>query len=609
MANISLPSAGSQARVIAPITPAKEQPTALQQVINSIPSLANSVIRGMQVQQNAEELAFQKQQQADLNTQALEDKTTITSAIADVNTMMAARESARLAETSLQSLSVDVNRAFADGDISSADKQLQETFISTFDKVKTARNQGLLDDNSFSIKAREAKQKFLAEYPHLGEDIDKIFNVATGRRASSTTGAAAQKQLQFNRNMESKYGIGYTPQDVLVEQAKMSQAEGIKRNKELGVVNFGQIISDSNSALNLGIDSIMQSASTAYSSKQALDQNELDSLNGKIEQIKRAIVRGIDEEVAGLRAQGQVVDPAAVRAQKEFSIEQLNSTQNFVNDKDLQKMLAKRNDTEKAMWQAGLGGEITKLNSIAGLLGNGGLTALSGFIGAATPAQERVIASLAGEAGLAPEALANTKQLVMDAASRVANPIPVPGFEKLDAFYGLGAMKGGETSDVVQHNTLRNLDKLVVNPQDVSGAVSQLNDPKVSANYATGSTETKNELVQTTNGWEAMLFSEIQDNGYSVVFDNQTQQLVVSRPQPTLTSTGFSTVAGIGAGPTSSDVSSTKIAVNRGLTKSMNELLSAHSNPNYTGILQAPLPWISDVTNLLQPKPIIVPAQ
>ncbi len=594
MATTTLPSVRSQAQLLSPSVTTKTNST-LDTLIQAAPNIVNNLVR-------ASEVSNQRAQQEALNTQKAEDQRTLASAISDVNIMQADREAAQVAENSLQALSVDVNRAFSDGEISDSDRQIHQTFLDTFTKVKNARNQGLLDDNTFSIKAREAKDRFIGQYGHLAPEIDKIYNAATGRSASSTTGAAAQKQLQFNRRMESKYGLGYSAQDVLVEQAKITQAEGIKRNKEAGIVSFGQIVSDSNSAINLAVDDLSQQATSLYSGKQALDQNDLDVLNTKTEQMRRTVIRGIDAEVAQLRARGQIVDPAAVRAHKEYSIQQLDDVQSFYQDKDLQKMMQKRNDTEKAMWQAGMGGQITKLNSVAGLLGNGGLTALSGFITSATPAQEQVISSLAADSGLTPEALANTKTLVMDAAVRVSNPVTPPGFEKLDAFYGLGAMRAGDVAPVVQNNTLENLDKLVVNPQDVSGSITQLNDPKISLSYSTADTDTKNKLVQTTNGWESMVFNEIKQNGYTAEFDPTSQLFVVSRPEETLTGQSLATTLGIGAGPTAGDTVGNVTAINRGLTKTMNELYNIHKNPNYTGILQSPNEWLTQVTGLLQPQ-------
>lgn len=598
MANITLPSVTSQARVIQPLTPSSEKPNTLQAIISAAPSLANSFIRASEVANNAKEKEILREQQEALNTQKVEDQNTLASAISDTNILLGQREAAQVAETSLQSLAIDVNRAWEDGKLSDSEKGVQQTFINTFEKVKNARNQGLLNDNTFSIKAREAKQVFIAQYPHLAPDIDKVFNAATGRSSSTTTGAAAQKQLAFNQKMENTYGSGYSAQDVLVEQAKSSQIANLERNRDLGVVSFGQLVSDSNSALNLGIDSISQQATTMYSGKQALDQNDLDTLNTKTENIRRTIVRGIDQEVAQLRASGQVVDPASVRAHKEYSLKQLDDTQAFYQDKDLQKVMGKRNETEKAMWQAGLGGQITKLNSVAGLLGNGGLTALSGFIGASTPAQEQMIASLAQGSGLSPEALANSKSLVLEAAVRVANPESPPGFEKLDAFYGLGAMRAGKTSPTVQENTLLNLDKLVVNPQDVSGSITQLNDPKISAGYAAGTKETQAKLVNTANNWESLVTNEIQSGGYSATFDNQTQSFVVSRPEPV--NPGFFTPQELGL---TSEKPRTRVIVNRGLTKTMNDLLKFHGNPNYAGIVQPRIQWLSDMSNLLQPQP------
>jgi hypothetical protein len=598
MANVTLPRPQSQARSIAP-TQSYEAPTALQQVIGALPGLANAAVRAYSVSQQAELETAKLAQQEALNTQRIEDQGTLATATSEVNLMLANRESAQLAETNMQSLAMDLNRALADGELSEADVKIQQTFLSTFNQVKGAKEQGLLSDNAFSIRAREAKQKMLAQYPHLAGDIDKIYNTATGRQASAVSGAAAQKELLNNRSMEAKYGVGYTASDVQIEAVKRKMAEDIVSGKDIGTTTFGRIVADSNSALNLGIDSISTKAATLYSGKQALDQNDLDTFNSQIEQVRRAYVNGIDEDIASVVSKGGIIDPSAVRSQKEYGLKQLDDIQLYINDKDLQKMLEKRKTTQNLMWENGLGGQITKLNSIASTLGQGGMTALSGFISASTPAQEQVMKSFANEAGLTDNTLADTKQLVLDAASRVANPTPPPGFEKLDAFYGLGAISSGTTSPTVELNTLRNLNKLVKTPQDVSGAIRQLNNPKVSLTYGTAGKAVKDELTQTLNAWESTIFKAVEDGGYTVSYNNASEKLIVSKEGG-----GNLPVSLLGLGGGFGSSLDTRVTLNGYLTETMNAILATHKNPNYTSILQPPVQWINEVTNLFQPTPI-----
>lgn len=591
--NITLPKVGSQTRVVSPTQPTVTRGSKLLDVVSAISTGTDSILRAKEFQANADarEAALLRQQQ--LDAQKVENNNVIAGAISDVNSLLAQRDEAAQASTTLQSMSVDVERAFADGNISDEDRKLQQSFLQTFDKVKNARNQGLMDDNSFSIRAREAKQKMITQYPQLASDIDKIYNAATGRSGSSSTGAAAKQQLEFNRRMESKYGIGYTAEDVLVESNKQRFSAENQLNKDLGAANFGQIVSNSNATLNLAIDSISLKATNLYSQKQALSQDELDSLNSQIEQSKRAVSRGLDQQIAEVRSRGGIVDPSTVRAQKDFAIAQLEDLQTFVNDKDLQKMLEKRKAVQNDMWQNGLGGQISKLNSIAGSLGSGGMTALQGFVGTSNPAQDQAVRSLVSDNNLDPSALTDVKSLMVDAAARVANPVPVPGFEKLDAFYGLGAIKAGPTSTPVQTNTLRNLDKLVENPDDVIGAITKLNDPKISLNYSKGSKEVRNELLQKTNGWEDKVFAEIQEKDMTISFDNATQSLLVHRQDDVSVGGGDLMLFG-------SDTLGKRKTVNRGLTKTVNELFSLHKNPNYVGILQPSNKWLSDITNRFQ---------
>lgn len=626
--NITLPKVQSQARVINPVQGPAPKADSTAAIIGAVADTAVDVMRF-----NAEEERRQAvlQRQANLDAQKAEDDMTVATAISDVNTMLAQREEAQVAQTTLQSMSADLERALADKDKSEEDVKLERAFIAQFQKVKTAQEQGLFDDNRFSIMAREAKQQMISRHPRLASEIDKIYSVTTGKQPSASTGAVAKQQLQFNRNMEAKYGLGYTAEDVMAETSKQRAtalaAENLELGKATGTLDFGKVSSTHNVTLNSAIDSISLKAGNIYSQKQALSQDDLDGINSQIEASKRVYVRSFDNDIAALRQQGRVIDPAQVRAQKDNALKQLDDLQTFVNDKSLQKMLGKRNQVEKEMWQAGLGGQISKLNSIAGTLGSGGLTALSGMISTSNPAQDQAVRALVADSDIPLDATAidNTKQLIMDAASRVANPTLVPGFEKLDTFYGLGAIKAGTTTPTVQTNTLRNLNKLVKEPQDVSGAIQQLNDPKVSLNYSKADDSVKNELVQTANGFESMMFDEIESGGYNISYDKDTQSLIVFRvKEPAGIATGrgifgknvqreevqedinvtkeIPTGRGIAGKRFNQGLSNLPKTVNRGLTKSMNELFKFHRNPNYAGIVQPADKWLADITNKFQPQ-------
>lgn len=605
--NITLPKVQSQARVVNPTQRSAPRPDSTVAIIGAV---ADTFLKVQEMSAEEDRRQAVLQRQANLDAQKAEDNVTVATALSDVNTMLAQREEAQVAQTTLQSMSADVERQFADGDISESDKKLKKSFLAQFEKVKQAQNQGLFDDNRFSIKAREAKQQMLSQHPQLASEIDKIYSVATGKSASTGSGAVAKQQLQFNRNMETKYGLGYTASDVLAETSKqrtISQAnEDLALGKTTGTLDFGKVSSAHNLTLNSAIDSISLKAGNIYSQKQSLSQEDLDVLNSQIEASKRAYSRSFDNDIASLRQQGRVIDPAQIRAQKDNAVKQLDSLQTFVNDKSLQKMLGKRNQVEKELWQAGLGGEVAKLNQMAGSLGSGGLTIL---LNSSNPAQDQAVQSLLADSDspITPGAMVNIKQVLIDAAARMGNPTTVPGFEKLDAFYGLGAMKAGTTTPTVQSNTLRNINKLVKTPQDVSGAIQQLNDPKVSLSYSQADQAVKNELVQTANGFESMMFNEIQENNYNISYDNATQTVVVSRPEKILTDVGLTGALGLG---TSTDAtSSNKTVINRGLSKTMNELFNFHRNPNYSGIVQPANKWLSDITNKFQPKPEAINAE
>jgi hypothetical protein len=573
MANVSLPTPQSQARVTAPSRSLPSQPSALQQTLAALPGIANTFIR-------ASEKQTALKRQAQLDTQAAEDKQAVGQAIFTANELAIQKQEASNTQNDLQTLAASVNTRFADGEITAEDKAVQTQYLSAFASFKNANEQGLLSPGEFNTKALAAKRRFMSENMHLAPEIEAAFSTLTGKAPSATTGAVTQRQLAFQNRMENIYQGDITPERVLKEQSKVAIIQDLEQNKALGVVSFGQVVTDNNKALNIGIDTLTARAATAYGQKQALDQNELDGLDAQLTQLERALNRGIDQEVARLRQNGEIVDPSTTSTQKERNSKQIADLRLSFHDKDLQKMLQKREQLDTSMWKNGLGGQIDRINSVASILGDGGITALTASLNATNPQQAQAIASLAASSGTDPSFLANTKQLMIDAASRIASPDPVPGFSKLDAWYGLGAQKAGETTDQVKMNTLTNINNLVIDVDDVAGAVKQLNEPRVSAGYIGAGKEATNQLIQSTNAWDTITVDSINQRNLDVTFDNDTQRFVVSNVQ-LVNSSSFIPKEGV--------------VVYRQQTKDLNSLYDLHRNPNYGSILQPAEKWLADV--------------
>lgn len=597
MANISLPTPSSQARSIAPAT-RSTQPTALSQLLQAAPGIANSFARAVDVKNRADNQRAQAQKQAALDTQAAEDKQTVGEAIMLANDLTAQKQEATNTSNDLQRLAASVNTRFDDGEISEEDKRVQQQYIATLSEFKNSVDQGLTRPGEFATKVNAARRQFMSENMHLAPEIQKAFDAVTGTSGGSTTGAVTQRELAFQNRMNDIYRGDITPDRVRKEQRKIAAVADMEANKALGTVSFGQATSTNNQALNIALDTMTAKAATAYGEKQALDQGEIDAFNAQISQLKINLNRSFDEEIASLRQDGQIIDPAAARAAKDFNIKQLDDLQKSINDKDLQKMLAKREQLDTSMWKNGLGGQISKINSVASLLGDGGITALNASMSATNETQSQVIASLTQGTGLDPSFLTNTKQLMIDAAQRITSPQPVPGFEKLDAWYGLGAQKAGETSDQLKINTLTNLNKMVVDADDVSGAVKQMNNPRISAGYIGAGKETTNQLVNSTNAWDTITVDSINERGLDVNFDQQTQRFVVSKSNARPASESFGqgqSVLARAAGP--------KTQVFRSLTQDLNNLYDLHRNPNYGSILQPADKWLADIIQRTQQVP------
>ncbi len=588
----SLPRATSQARVFSPVSGATNRNSALQDILQAAPGIANSFIRAQDLQQR-------ETARNELNTQKAEDAGAIAGALTDRNNVLLQRDEAASAENNLQSLALSWSQATADGDISEQDNQILTNLQSAFTKTKTAQAQGLLNNSQTGTRLRIAQNAFIAENPHLAAQADKLFSIDKNAGGSTVTGAAAKQQLQFNQRMEFKYGQEYTLDNVIAERSKMAASESLKRSSEIGKHTFEGIAETTTVATNLGIDDLMQKVGTAYSVKQGLTFDEESQFVAQAEQLRRNLVSDLTKGAAELRAAGIGTVDATVR---NAAITNLNSQFDAVigriQDKSLLKTFVQRNKFSDELYKAEIGSKMSRLNIALDKAGDGVQQAVGATILNNDPAQQRILTQLAGEAGADSAFLQGAKSIIIDAAERAVNPTPPPGFEKMDAYFGISSVQRGPVAPVVFKNSLRAMTKLVNSPKDAAVNIDTVNDPKYSVNASKQGAEELNEFKFTVNGWEAHITNPMKDGGYSVIQDPQTGSLIVSRPQVIAANEG---VFGV---PLDIDIVGpgvTRVVINRGLSQQLNKARALHNNADYIGILQPNNEWLQDI--LLRFKP------
>lgn len=583
-----LSSPGSQARTVAPIV-TQAQPSALQQVVGAIPDIANVAIRANQVSQKKEAAA-----------QQAADEEALGQAIVARNEQLNLRDEALALQTDVFNMTADVEKARADGIITADEEQVIKTFQSKFNKLKSAESQNLLDSNRFNIQSRTLLNQAIAKNPRIGKELLSVWNQGTGGNASPTTGSAQAQQIQFNQTMSAKYGTGWTRENALKEASMQRQLMDVKNQQTLGSVTVDNIAAGTSISVSASIDEVMTPITTAFKNQQALTQDQIDAGLAALSQREDAVLNSIRTDVFKAQKDGRIIDDAEIRTIEASVRQQFEVERKWMTDRDLQAMLGKRNQTEQSLWIAGLGGKIQRFKEVSATMGQGGMTAMQAMLAASSDSDRKAIVSLTGSE-ITGGGLANFKSNVVDAMTRISQDQPVPGFEKLDAFIGLKAMKSGDVGEPVKQNTLTNISNLVDTPQDASDALKSLNDPKVSRQFSTSDKSTVATLVNNVNNYESLIFSEIQATPGAFV-EFKAEQFKpgtgkFGRATPSSTSASALVVKTPMSGGRTGSV------VNADLTRKLNTAMEIHKNPNYSSVLQPTLPWIKEVVGMFSEQP------
>lgn len=581
--NPQLSSPGSQARTVAPIV-TQAQPSALQQGVGAIPDIANVAIRANQVSQKKEAAA-----------QQAKDEEALGQAIVARNEQLNLRDEALALQTDVFNMTADVEKARADGIITADEEQVIKTFQSKFNKLKSAESQNLLDSNRFNIQSRTLLNQAIAKNPRIGKELLSVWNQGTGGSASPTTGSAQAQQIQFNQTMTAKYGTGWTRENALKEASMQRQLMDVKNQQVLGSVTVDNIAASTSISVSASIDEVMTPITTAFRNQQALTQDQIDAGLAALTQREDAVLNSIRTDVFKAQKDGRIIDDAEIRTIEESVRQQFEVERKWMTDRDLQAMLGKRNQTEQSLWIAGLGGKIQRFKEVSATMGQGGMTAMQAMLAASSDSDRKAIVSLTGSE-ITGGGLANFKSNVVDAMTRISQDQPVPGFEKLDAFIGLKAIKSGEVGEPIKQNTLTNISNLVDNPQDATDALKSLNDPKVSRQFASGDKATVDKLVNDVNNYESLIFSEIQSvPGAFVEFKPEQFKPGTGRFGRSTPSTTSSAALVVKTPMTGGRIGT---VVNADLTRKLNTAMEVHKNPNYSSVLQPSLPWIKEVVEM-----------
>ena len=582
-----LSSAGSQARVVAPVV-TQSQPSALQQLVGAAPDIANVAIRAKQAGDKREAA---KQQAA--------DEVALGQAIISRNEQLNRKDEAVSIQNDLFTLTKDVEKARADGVISADEEKTIQQFNQKFHKLKSAETQGLLDPTKFNIQSRKLMNEAIAKNPRIAKELVTVFNKGTGGTTSAVTGAAQAQQIEFNQKMNSLYGTGWTQEDVLTQASIERQVSTAKNQKLLGSIDVDNIAASTNVGVSESLHQVMTPLSRAFSTQQALTQEQIDagllSLKGREDQI----LRNIQADVFNAQKSGRIIDDAEVRALTADVQARFENERKWLTDRSLQGMLAKRNATEDALWKANLGGKINRFAQVAGTMGSGGMTAMQAMLTSSSASDRKAVAALTGAGESEADAMANFKSNLVDAMNRISEDQPVPGFEKLDAFIGIKAMKSGDVGEPVKQNTLDNITSLVETPSDAAEALRTYNDNKFARQIVNGDSTTKQQFINSVNANEAMIFSEIKANpNLRVRFSEEQftpERGTFGRATPATARGRRVEVLSLATGGRGGE------NLNMDLTRKLNAALELHSNPAYADVLQPALEWLQDVTEQFQP--------
>lgn len=524
------------------------------------------------------DLAIRAKQATDQQTAQTQDTSDFAQAVTDRNNQLNQRDEALALQNDVFTLTADVEKARADGVISEDEAGLINTFNTKFQKLKSAEVQGMLDPSKFNIQSRKLLNESIAQNPRIAKDLVSVFNKGTGGGISPTTGAVQAQQLAFNQRMTTKYGLGFSQEDVIKEASVQRELTAAKDMRTLGSIDVDNIASSTSISASAGIDEIMTPMSKLFTSQQALNQEQIDGALGQISILERNLKRSVEQDVFKAQKEGRILDDREVATMNTRIEERMDRERLWITDRSLQKMLAKRNATEAAAWKAGLGGKIDKISQIARLGGEGALTTLNATFASSSKTQDDAIRTLGGLD------FTNVRETVVNAMERVTQESRVKGFEKLDAYVGLQAMRSGTVEEVVKQNTLANITSLVETPEDAAQALVTYNSDKEARSIQAGDTQTKAQFIGSVNGFESLIFGEMEAREAIVVFKGEVDGVLAGLEVRTPT-----TFARKGE-----DTGGTKPSPN--LTRKLKNAMDLHRNPNYSGILQPTPEWLREVT-------------
>lgn len=564
-----LPTAQSQASLIAPVTPTAK-PNLLGDAAQIIGALAPAVDR-------AQGRASAKRAQAQKDA----DDAAIGQVIIEQNQIDVDQAIASDVLSGLQQSSEDVARAREDGEITEQEQIVVDDFLRQQERLEKLKEQNptAFSAEKSSIQKKLKFQAALKNNPRLASKLVSARN-SLNSGPGKVSGAQVQGALQVEKEMASIYGGNPTAaQRVEFSQFKVMErnnAEMANRNKikaDAGQLTADAVFTTATADLDLNITKIDtafindQNAGGGFAKSERVEQYV-----SQLRLLQKGLENKIFSEVASQNKNGRgLISRDVVAARLKPIQEEIAARIEMYQSKDTGALMTKISDFQKKFLEINGGNAVGLGRQISGIRGDniGSLAATINLMNNQDPVVKEGFGKLVNQSGMS--ALTESTDIVAARLAGMMNSgIPLPkNLQAAGVYHGVLSMREGPVSTPVKEELLRGVSTLGLE-ESIPAAVKVLSEDST-ARQLSGP-----KLKQTVNSLDGQVSNDIKASNRNVRYDNETDTLQV------FGLTGTTKVEGNEFLPQTTERTFEERVVTDGdLTKSLNSLYQLRKSGKY----------------------------
>lgn len=604
----TLPSPGGPSNIISPVLLDK-QPSDMQQLVGALPELAGVFAQ------------LYKTNQA--NKAADESGQVLGQAMADQRAILEEQDSISAAQSDVITGAKQYENTFKglqDGPLPERETRVLADFEQNIVKLQLAEQQGKLKPGYMNTQLNKKFDEYRTQYPRLAGDLNEIFRVSTGGGSTSTTGTVDPAKLQLMNQVKMKYG-SVTPENMVLEAKKMAPLILAKQNKELGDISFSNTTIGLDAGIALSMDTDTSVATQLFNKQQMLTEPQVQNFLAKSRQSREEAKNALYKNVLSAQAQGEIFDPAEVRAYVASIDDKFNAHDKFFTEKHITARLGEYNELANAMYKTNFGNRLEVGKGIIMAGGPGMSQVVTNALQTKNASDLQTVKSLYGDTtGKKLSSLDQIQSVMIEAADALSKNIVIPGYEGVQAWAHFQAVKSGKKVEApVIDAGGQAMDSLVKNPTDAVSALNNYNDIEYSSNLVKNTPEAVPGVLNNIRAYESLvrrdLSKQFQDRkgATKLVVAPKSGVVSVLEMLPTtaisresFTPQGFDSLGSAldtGIRIQRPDSISIEWVENRVLTQQVRSLEKTYKNPSYKGHVESYKDWLFGLQEELTFKP------